>query len=126
MKAIYVIAASLVASSAVLASYGVSGQVINTRLGITIWLNSELEPASPDWEVATKFGMMSLPNGQPGMLRFSVNAKTHEYRGYEMHIAESDTAGTYAITFVPLTATPRSLGLDNAIAWRFMGMSGRS
>lgn len=90
--------------------------------GITITFHSKLEPPGPELGGAGASGVRGLGNrSSEGMCRYSTNAKTHEYFGYDMRVQPIDeSAGTYRVTFSELTLTPEKLHLPDPQSWHML------
>jgi uncharacterized protein YecT (DUF1311 family) len=118
MKLAISIAIALFGCGTAWAQAGFSGQVMNSNWGVTIWFESKLEPPTPDIKVEGASGIKSLENARPGMRRYTVNERTHEYFGYDMNVDPLDrVAGTFRVSFTPLLADPKDLGLKDPAGW---------
>ena len=99
---------------------GFSGTVMNSNFGVTIEVESKLEPSKPEMAIPGKTGLSHLEGAKPGMRRFSTNTTTHEYSGYDMRIEAIEKNGTYRVTFSALTLKPEDLKLPEPGTWRMV------
>lgn len=119
MKLIISFAIAFLGCAVSWAQTGFSGQVSNSNWGVAIWVESKLEPSTPNVEFPGKSVVAHLENARPGMRRYSANERTHEYFGYDINVDPLDrTSGTFQVTFTPLPADPKALGLANPSTWR--------
>jgi|SRR5579884_3492433 len=113
------IVVSLLISGSAWAQAGFSGQVTNSNWGVTISVESKLEPPTPADDFPGESGVLFLESGRPGMRRYTTNQRTHEYFGYDLNIESMDrAAGTFTVSFTALPSDPRVLNLKDPGAWR--------
>jgi uncharacterized protein YecT (DUF1311 family) len=122
MKLTISFAFALFAAQVCRAQGGWSGSVGNDS-GVTITVESKLEPPKPDLaadDLPEESGVKWLKTkagGSVGMIRYSKNVKTHEYFGYEVVAEPIPQAGSYRVTFSALTF--EDLGVSSS-GWRLL------
>jgi hypothetical protein len=86
---------------------------------VEIFFESKIEPAEPHLSMAgVSNGVRPFTNQTWGLRRFSANAATHEYFGYDLRVDPVDVhSGVYRVTFSALSLTPEDMGLSGA-GWR--------
>ena len=90
--------------------------------GATVYYQAKLEPPQPDLKSDSQSGHKRvIEKGESvGIQRFWADRDTHEYFGYQMVVQPINVhAGTYRVTFSPLTLTPLSMELP-AGSWRML------
>jgi uncharacterized protein YecT (DUF1311 family) len=121
MKVITSLTLALLICGAAWGQSGYSGSV-GTVAGVNITFQSKLEPPTPDSSFPGSSGIKVLGKDKPeGMIRYSMNKKTHEYFGYNMKVEPVDEhAGTYRVTFSALSSSPEDLRLPDPQSWHML------
>ena len=118
MKLATSVAIVLLAGGSCWGQSGFSGTVTNSSWGVTIWVESKLEPPTPDLPVNSRSGVMQIENARPGMRRYTANERTHEYFGYDMIVEPLDRVqGSFRVSFAALPTDGKALGLRDAGTW---------
>jgi hypothetical protein len=101
------------------AQAGFSGSM-SSGTDVEIFFESKFEPPEPHLSfVGGGMGVRALPGMNRGLRRYSANASTHEYFGYDIHVDPVEVhTGIYRVTFSALSLTPLEMNLTDSSSWR--------